>query len=367
MKRWIYFLSVLLLMGCSDTHIVEDVGFINSMALDVPEDEEQKNKILVTASIPQINTRTENEREVLSAVANSDKEAMMELSSASNRQLLNGKMELLLFGEGFAEGGIDNNIKTFSRDPKFSGAIHVVVAEGQAKSVLEPMMPNKENPSIYLEELIEKEIRANTAIKTDLHDFLRDLHDKGKDPVTALVTLRDDEPMINGIALFQNEKMVDTMPLSLVRYYMFLAGFFSAGSLGFEHEDHGEKAPLTFNCIRNDRRITVDYTNIDDIKVTVHLTVKGSLLEYNGDMDMSDNKDQTALEKIIEEHITQIGDGIIATLQEQQVDPIGIGKHVRNHIDYQTWQEMNWREDVYPNVDVEIKTDVTIKDIGVTK
>ncbi len=74
--------------------IIEDLGFIHGMGLDI-EDEgeyEEGRKLLVTVSIPQIEEDAEKDRELLTTVARSDKEAMLNISRQSNRKLVSGQL-----------------------------------------------------------------------------------------------------------------------------------------------------------------------------------------------------------------------------------------------------------------------------------
>nr|WP_096186682.1 hypothetical protein [Evansella halocellulosilytica] len=94
MKVVKFILLLGLLCGCADMKIIEDLGFIHGMGLDI-EDEgeyEEGRKLLVTVSIPQIEEDAEKDRELLTTVARSDKEAMLNISRQSNRKLVSGQL-----------------------------------------------------------------------------------------------------------------------------------------------------------------------------------------------------------------------------------------------------------------------------------
>ncbi|WP_158737426.1 Ger(x)C family spore germination protein [Alteribacillus sp. YIM 98480] len=366
MRKYLSFLIMGLMMGCSDQHIVEDVGFVQVLGLDQMKEEEE-DKFLVSAIVPQIEPDAENEREFLTTVSDSDKEAMLSLSRQSNREIENGQLRNVLFGKEAAENGIAEQIKTMNRDPIFGTRVKVSIVNGQAYKLLSEPYTQHPQVSVYLDALIEKESKLHMTPETRLHQFTRDLFEDGIDPIAPIIKMGDDKIALDGIALFNDDKYVDKIDPVDARIFFFLHGSFSAGSvhLTLEEKEKKESAQLLFDSIRNKRKVVVTANGPnDDMKIDVEIHIKGALLEYNGPLDITKNKDLKTLEKQLAKSVEKRAKEVIETLQAKQVDSLGLGKKVRNSISYKEWSGLDWQE-VYPNIDIQPHVKAEINDIGV--
>ncbi|WP_407272799.1 Ger(x)C family spore germination protein [Radiobacillus sp. PE A8.2] len=360
---------VIFLTGCSDQRIVEQAGFINALGLDLFNKEEyEKNRTLhVTASIPQVDPDAQKKREVISTDAKIDKEAMLNLARKTNRIIASGKIKVILFGKDLAEYGIREDIDTFARDPIFGRQIKIAVVEGTASEIMKPDFPEKPRSSIYIDELLEKETKMNSIPEATLFQFQRDINDKGRDPSAPILKLVEQEVMVDGIALFRDDQYVTKLEPYLSRYFFFLNGDFSAGSINLKFEEEGKNEPvqLMFSSLKNARDISATYNNKDDITVDIVVRVEGSPLEYNGSKDLSKPEDQKFLEQKIEQHVKKVSDDIIKMLQDNKVDSLGLGRYVRNKMSFQEWEQMNWYDEVYPNVKVNVDVQAKVKNYGI--
>lgn len=102
------------------------------------------------------------------------------------------------------------------------------------------------------------------------------------------------------------------------------------------------------------------------LSVDIQIEMEGSVLEYTGEKKLDSAKIQKELEKKINEKLIKQSNDLINLTKELQVDPIGIGSHVRNSMSYQKWKEKSW-EEVYPNVEVNVSIEMNFMDIGQAK
>ncbi|HIW35031.1 MAG TPA: Ger(x)C family spore germination C-terminal domain-containing protein, partial [Candidatus Paenibacillus intestinavium] len=101
----------------------------------------------------------------------------------------------------------------------------------------------------------------------------------------------------------------------------------------------------------------------DHYRVDINMNIKGSVLEYIGDLHLDSDKDRKKLEGLISKYITDEAQTMIDTMQENNVDSIGLGRYIRNSLTYKEWSSLNWDE-VYPNIEVHCHAKVVIKDYG---
>ncbi|MFB4165259.1 Ger(x)C family spore germination protein [Alteribacillus sp. JSM 102045] len=363
-KKLFVFLITVVLIGCNDQHIVEDVGFVQALGMDKTEKED---KFLVSAIVPQIEPDAENEREFLTTVSDSDKEATLSLSRQSNREIENGQLRNVLFGKEAAMKGIAEQIKTMNRDPIFGTRVKVSVVNGQAYELLSKPYTQHPQVSVYLDALLEKESKLQMTAETRLHQITRDLFEEGIDPIAPVIKIGGDKIVLDGIALFDDDKYVDKINPVDARIFFFLHGSFSAGAvhLKLDEKVNGGKVQLLFDSIRNKRNVKVKKAaSPENIKIDVEINIKGALLEYNGPLDITKNQDLRTLEKQLGKSVEKRAEDIIQKLQAKQVDSLGIGKKVRNSLSYDQWNRLDWQE-IYPNIDIVPHVKAEINDIGV--
>ncbi|WP_185819494.1 Ger(x)C family spore germination protein [Salibacterium salarium] len=366
MKKGLSFVFMLLLVGCNDKYIIEEVGFLHSLGLDV-EKSSDVDEYLVTGVIPQIAPDAKNNRELLTSVSSSDKEALLDLARQSNRDVANGQLRNVLFGKELAEEGIQENIRTMNRDPKFGTRVQVVVVNGQANDLLSQPYTQHPEASQYIDALLEKEARLNNIPETRMHQFTRDLYDDGIDPVTPILRRGEDTVVLDGIALFDNAKYVEKIDPKSSRIFFFLLGNYSAGSLHLElgKGEDDKTIQLLFDSIQNTREMTIK--NADDtekMKIDIQISIKGSLVEYNGPLDITNKKDLRTLETELENIVENRARHLLSVLQAQGVDSIGVGKRVRNSLSYADWESLNWKE-TFQNIEINPHVEAEIINIGI--
>ncbi|KOP68055.1 spore gernimation protein GerC [Bacillus sp. FJAT-18019] len=358
---WFLLLCIIPISGCGDQRILEDLGFIQTVSYDLRPDD----KLNVSFSIPQADPETSANREVLSAVAASSKEATMIVSRETGMMVVSGQLRNVLFGQSMAERGLHGHLDTLFRDPSISSQVKVSVVEGNAGELL--MEDYKQHPRTgrYIDMLLEKEALGQTIPKVTLFIFARDYFDEGTDPVAPILKKHADNYITtNGIALFKDDRYVTKIEPQNALVFAFLKGNFREGQISIELADaSGKKEIVMFSSLISSRKVKVVHGAEGVEKVKYHVKVTGSVLEYIGDARLSNDRERHELERRISEKITEKADAMISLMKQHQLDNIGIGKHVRNSIGYRQWKQMNWREELQ-KLPVECSFEVKIKNYG---
>lgn len=367
MKIVYLFILVFLLVGCTDQRIIEDVGFIQGMSLDIadPKQHEADNRLLVTVAIPQVDPEMAAKREVLTTLANSDKEAMLAISRKTNRQIVSGQLRTIFFGLELAEHGIGERILTMNRDPIFGPRVKVAVVNGKAHDLLIKDYKQHPRTSRYVDQLLEKEANLNMIPEVRIYQFKRDWMDEGIDPVVPILKKGIDDIIVDGIALFQDDRYVGKIEPKQARVFFFLSGKFTGGALQMSFKEEGIDKPVQvlYSSVVNRRKVNVIHHGPNGIEIVLNISVRGQLLEYNGKLDVASEEGQHRLEREIENYIKAEVEDIIKTMQQINADSIGIGRYVRNSMSYNDWKEMDWRE-VFPTIQVTCNVEAKIRDFG---
>lgn len=366
------FLVSLFLCGCTETLIVEDLGFIHSVGYELNEDRDslKEGRYIMTVAIPQIAITAKEDQEVLSKVAHSSKDGKYNIARKSDRLLVSGQKRTALFSKDLAEQGIIELMDSLNRDPVIGLNLHIIIVDGSVKELLEAEYPEHPRTSRYIFELIEKDSRMLANIDTILHYFMRDYYDDGIDPIAPVIKKGNEEIILDGIGLFENDKYVDKIDPKDARIFLMLHGDYDGGNINTEvnlkeYQDQGGMF-VTFNTLESKRKISVNLEKDDQINVHIHLAVRGTVEEFLGKVDLSKDHIQDELERELASHIQEVSQTLLSKIQENKVDSLGIGQYVRNKLGYRKWNDLDWRE-VYPKVDVSMTVDVKLKGFGTVK
>ena len=287
------------------------------------------------------------------------------LEAESSKPLINGKLQVALFNRELAEKtGIFRYIDNLQRDPNVGARVQLAVFEGSTEKILHELKTD-EPIGTYLSNLIEENTEFSNLPQTNLHTFEFAYFVKGMDPILPLLEKRDDRVKIKGVALLNKEKMVDVVPQ---REFFYLRSMYENFKKGIFHIklDNEEEAFLT--NISSSRKFIIKQ-NKDGLppNVTINLKVKGIIREYSGPYIPDDLIND--IERQIEKDIEKKNKEMLTTFQELGIDPIGIGYQVRHHTRNNNNNNNNGENqtDIYPNVDIKVKADVTILERGVIK
>lgn len=359
---WVCCSVGILLSGCSqDQHILERIGYIESVAMDQAPNE----KMELTVTVPlvsQFAKDTPTEDELLSAVANTPKEARKKLLKQTSRVLVSGQIRSLLFSDQLAKRGLHKYMDTFMRDPSFSKRTPVVVVEGNAGELISREYPRHTKTSNYIYKLLEKEFSSEGAPPILLHEFIRDLFDDGQDPLATMIREENNGIQTSGIALFRKDRFITKIPLEDIFVFSLLYHSIEKGGFTITTEDPDLKS-ISFNLPKSKRKIKVSRNRDGEFQADVYVKVRANTVEYLGDLHLSKASDMLKAEQLMSEYTVREAERIVRFMQKNRVDGLGIGKYVRNKMSYSEWEKTDWHE-MYSKLPVKVHCTYEIRSVG---
>ncbi|MFY0762459.1 Ger(x)C family spore germination protein [Metabacillus dongyingensis] len=352
----------LFLTGCGESNIIEDLAIIEAVAFDMSESKE--NPINTTVLFPTVTKAGKFDSTTLTANGKSSHDTFLKLQNLTNLKIVGGQ-STILFGEDLSKKGLMNVVKTFTRDPEVSTRVKFAIVEGKGEELLKKKIPSVEDNAEYLYTFIDKLGSQNKVYNTDKYRFLRDYYDDGIDPVLPVFSYEGENIELKGLGTFKGDQYVTLLTLSETQILNFLSGDIKNGELmmSINDEESGENCQILLSSINSDNDNKVNTRNLS---VEVILDLKGSVLEYTGTMDLSEEKYQRQLEKQVEDYLITNSKKLLIKLQEYQTDPIGIGKFVRNRLSYERWNKMNWNK-TFSNLNFKVKVKVDLTNTGKSK
>ena len=361
--------TIILLTGCADQRILEELGFTHTVSYDVADkDSYEDNRMLrIGLSIPIASDEVKEKREILVTNANSSKEARTKLSTETDRILVSGQLRNTLFGDELARKGIWDLIDTLVRDPAVGQNTKIIVVSGEAYEILKKDYKQHPRTGEYIDRLIDKEVNSQAIPDVTIYHFTRDYFDDGIDPVAPLLKENGEHLIVDGIALFNSDKYVTSIEPSKAMLFSILTKNFKEGQISVNltgNDEEKDKEMVMFSSVISKRKIHAVKSNDESqFKVNIKITIHGSVLEYIGEKKLGDDVARQELENEMSKYIKMETEKMITYMQEHNVDSIGIGKYVRNSLNFEEWQELDWNE-VYPKVEVAVDAELKIKDYG---
>ncbi|MFA9557233.1 Ger(x)C family spore germination protein [Evansella sp. AB-rgal1] len=362
----IILLFIILLQGCGEPNIIEDLGFMHSVAYDLnTENPTEEGRLIITIDTPQVDQTAEDLREVLTTKAHALKEGTSNIARKSDRKLVAGQLRSVLFNQDLAKEGIMPIINSLDRDSHIGLHVKVIVVEGgTGKELLFEEYSRHPRTSRYLHDLIDKEADQSVVIGTSLYQFSRDYYDDGIDPVCPIIKKGENEIIIDGIALFREDKYVNKLTPDESLFFHMLYSDYEEKNVYFNIALEDEDDVFTsFSVLEVRPKFIVTSPDV----LEINLQVKGIIEEYSGTSDLSVREPKMKLENQLEEYIQKKSQNVITKLQQFGVDSIGFGTYVRNSVRYSEWKEMNWIESIYPDAQITVNTEVRIKGTGSIK
>ncbi|WP_270182038.1 Ger(x)C family spore germination protein [Alkalihalobacillus sp. CinArs1] len=353
-------LAFILLTGCNDQKIIEQLGIVSLISYDdISESEEHKMK--VTAVIPDYSIEATSEQEILEAEASLMKEAEEKLANQTRQKLVNGQIRSVIFGEDLASKGIKDIIQAMEREQEIGSRVKAMVAEGEAVAILKST--GVENIGDYMEKMIKKAAEEYLVPNSDIHIFYRDLLDDGIDPVTPLIGLTEGRANLKGTALFKDDRYVGSLNSELSRIFLTLYGKVNSSELTVKMPDGEHMRYINFNYNESDRDVKVKKKGKDITGIEIKIDLKGSVLEDTKEGVISSPEESKKIEKLTEDYITQNGEKVLSILKENRTDSLGLKQYVRNSLSFKEWKALD-KDSILQTTPITLSVDVKVKDTG---
>lgn len=346
-------LSSILLVGCVQPKIIDDINIMSAVGYDAHEG----NKVKGTIIIPVYKADKSISNEQFMAVATQSKAINRKVQQKSADPLENGSIEVILFGKELAEKGVIDIIDTLERDAKIGSHLLLALVDGEASTVLNKRLGNR-GTGTYLNTLLDHNMKSRELPRNNLHLFLFSYYSRVKDPFMPYIELEgDDKVNVKGIALFKDDKVVSYLEDEKMFFFKALMENFRNGSYTFKVEDN--YVSLFSLTLDRDYKIKNALTNPE---INIKINLEAHIREYSG--NKIDPKMIKKIEKRFANIIEKSCEEMLYDFIKQDIDPVGIGllaKTQTRKFDYKKWEE------AYPKSKVNITTDVYVSETGIVE
>ncbi|RYG71520.1 Ger(x)C family spore germination protein [Lentibacillus lipolyticus] len=328
--------------------VIDQVQIVTVAGHDLAEND----KVKTTVVAPFFAKEGELMDLLYTSTASSIYKNKIKLNAQSSEQLLIAKEEVILYNQDLASKGLEDYVSYLFRDPSMGADLLLAVVEDSTEEVLSSVDSSK-GTGIYIQELLEHNTRHGHLPSADLKVFGAALKSKRRDPFLPLLALKEGKPHLKGLAFFDDDKLVDTIPITKAGVFRLL----------YERVDDGQ-----YNMTTSDYKISVQNIessrNIDAVKkggqpeVTISVRFKGVVREFS---EANATKKLPEIEKAVEKDFRKKAKKMVKRFQELNIDPLHIEGYVKGQV--RKYNKKQFKQ-AYPEIPINIQADVSITESG---
>ncbi|MBU3113879.1 Ger(x)C family spore germination protein [Clostridium lacusfryxellense] len=321
--------------GCWDQVLVEKTGFMTIVGIEPAA----QGNLNLTYAMPVVDEDIAAAKtELFDIQSNLTRIARDNVNRRSAKNMLAGKIQLVLFSKEFAgQGRIHDVNSIFERDPSDAILAWVVVVDGSPRSLMHQAKDNfidKPRQAFYISDLLERAVKTGSTNESRIFSYDLISVAPGIDNIAPLIKVVDKSVEVEGSALFSDKNMVGTINaqengllMAMMKTLKNKNFTYNAGIPSGIDETYSEKQSAAIQLSQNSKKISISIKNNKPI-VDIYLDFSGYADEYKWD-NLNDEKEVKKLNDHVQQQIQQDCQKLIDYMQKIKSDPIGIGDMIR--------------------------------------
>ncbi|MBF8982479.1 Ger(x)C family spore germination protein [Lutibacter sp. B2] len=368
-------MSIVIITGCWDKVEIDKRAFVALIGIDKFENnadqkKDKKNRYTVTIAYPNTGVIAGKGQGEPKFIYTSTGENFSDIINGLNTRL--GKTtffrhtKAIILGEKLAkdEKLFREVLDVIERSPELGRKIHLIIAKGEAKEILDTSTKDETVLGLFIRELMEQTRKTPRIADADLGYILRSLHESHT-AITPKIVSSKDEFKIAGAAVLKDFKMIGWLGELETKDLMFMQDKIKSSEM---------------NVVKDDIIIALRITDVstkmrvyeEEGEIVTHFDVDG---EANIQQHLFEVRDQP----LDHEYLEKIGNLAAGNIKEEikttykkiqddyQADLVQAGESLRKH-EPDTWDKVkeNWDE-IFPTTKVKVDVKIKVRRAGVTK
>lgn len=373
----LFFISISLFLNtaCWDKHEIEDRAYILTIGIDNIEDEKDNFEVTYEyANLRAVGKNGQGEPKfIISKKGRSIPSINRDLGTISEKDIFFNHLKVIVIGEELARDKIKMTqiIQFFNRSPNIGRKVVMLIAEGNAKDILNTEMKDTQIFGTYISELRERKSIGGKYYVNTFNDLLSNTF-RTDIALVGRITKDKDGAKVAGSSIIKDKKLIT---------FLTEKDTSTAAILILTNEIYNDQIIID----KNNGKYLVNYiaqsydTQKDlkiedgDIKISFNIEVEGYINEYidedvGKDSDILDDKKIKKVQKEINNKIEdELNDTIDKLQNEIGVDVIQIEKYIREK-EPTLWEKVkdNW-DNEFQKIDFTVNIDSKIRRTGLSE
>jgi spore germination protein len=294
-------------------------------------------------------------------------EITRDVAAKTSRSPFYQHIQIIVMSEEVAKSDqFDSVLDFFIRDPDMRRGTKVLIAKGDARSILNVQPKNEKLPVMYIDSISKNNFKNPRMLPPQR---LGDVHEQllqRQSYTIQRITGGEKEVKIAGNAVFHGHtnKMVGFLGEEETQGLNFITGEVKGGVLKFEVRDN----LVIYEIKAAKENIKADVSDINHIEFTVTIDTEGNIAESFVDLDYLDPKILSNVEQKAAEEIERLANNAIQKLQKDfKTDAFGFFRFLKQE-HYDTWQQIqnDWDrgKNYFSKSEIHIKPKVIVRVTG---
>ncbi|WP_084673262.1 Ger(x)C family spore germination protein [Paenibacillus sp. HW567] len=375
-RRGLVILMILCLTtGCWDRREMDDLALVVATGIDLTDDGqiEMTYQVALPTGIPSAVKTGGGAQKPVVVISNKGRdiqEANDRLQEQMSRFIYFGHREVFIIGEKCARHGLNQIQDLLTRFPENRYNCFVLTAYGAtAKEILNVPYQLELIPGLGISKL--QSSRSSFSVKSD--ELFEAFSSPGISPVTAAIRVLNKDTdkesfAVDHAAVYLGDQLTGFLKpdeLELLRWWIddpYRIGF----TVQAQPEDKQYKGTISVKSLKSSVKVKTVIKN-ELPQVTASFSTLVRVVTNNSRIDLNNPQDRILVEKLFSKQVQGRIESMLGYVQKKlKSDIFGIGEEV--HIEHPyIWKKiMNKWSDIFPDVPVTVKVDLTIEQIGKT-
>ncbi|MCE7794052.1 Ger(x)C family spore germination protein [Salipaludibacillus sp. CUR1] len=357
--------ALLLLPGCWDSQEIEEAAWVTSLGFDLAEEDgpfEVHQMVALTKMLAAGDQGGQGEEDaffMVSETADSIQTAVFKAKEFLAREPKYGHVSNIIASEELLrEKGVSSILSYTLRDHVLRPFIWISVASPNAKSVMEKRTGLEDIPSQAYLGIMDQAEDAGLAFAVNLLEASKRYLNENQDLVLPIITHKEGQVHIDGMALFKEDLMVDSLH-SLDARGLSWALDRGEGLVSISSKD---EQLITVSFRESNSEVSVEKADDASLEMNVDINLQGDIsdIEKEHTVAFLSEEDIPEVTKDVEEEVISIVENSIAKVQKAQSDVFGAADMIAEEFP-DVWKKIegDWREQYEEMpVNVNVKVDL---------
>jgi spore germination protein len=371
--RWIaaHLFIFISLAGCAEPQILEEIGLLTTVGYDVGE----KGKLKGTAVELKIEPNAKADIKIIETQAYSARGLKAAGNKKAAKRLLSGQMRVIVLGEELAKKGMLHIAETLTKDPSISDLTYLVIAEGDARTLLNTKLITTSDIGMYIFKLIDQNTKGELMPSATMQEVLHSYYTVGRDSFMPILKKQDDTYVVfSGVGIYKDDRLVGSISTDDSFYLKLINDKYKAGSTDLIFKSaspklrgRGEENNLTVISLDTiNSHSDLKLVNKRKLEFDVNIKLKARLLDINSNIDLSKPHNLKLFEKEVSNEMKRHVEKLISYCQSKNSDVIGLGEVYRSSVRNSKLTKDKWHT-MYQDAKVNVHVDFSMMRSGINE
>lgn len=384
MNKKIFILIIIFFMtGCWNYQELNSLAVTTAIAIDLTDEDEYEVSLMVANSRKaQANTQeNESQTVIYSGKGKTITEAFKDIDLLNPRQSYIGHVSVIVISEDIAYKGMENIIDFFARNSESTKRFQMALAkDAKAKDIIKILTPLETFSAQNISDNIQASDESQATSTSILYsDYIYLLMEKGINPILPSVVLIGDKKdgskdkslqqtipdafiKLGNIAVFNDYKLLGYVTRNESKGINLLRDSIEEMTLYLESENKN----IVIKLLESKTKTKLELKNNKPV-INIYISCVGTIIEDNLKHNLTNEKTIQKIQKMANKELKELAVKGLNSAKNYKSDIFGYGNLVyKNYPNYYKKID-NWDKDVFPNLEVNIHTNVSLKSKGSAK